>query len=74
MREDWQEALAELARCALVCALDEPDAEAAVDAYLESRATVSRRLTSVTASLTIEGTGDLPALMLAVRALRALAG
>ena len=46
----------------------------AVDAYLEERAALTRRLHAVTASLTIEGTGDLPALMLAVRALRALAG
>ena len=40
----------------------------------EQRAALTRRLHAVTASLTIEGTGDLPALMLAVRALRALAG
>ena len=53
-----------------------PEAPApdAVDAYLAERAALTRRLHAVTASLTIEGTGDLPALMLAVRALRALAG
>ena len=38
-----------------------------------ARAAQARRLAAVTASLTVEGTGDLPALMLAVRALRALA-
>jgi glutamate dehydrogenase len=73
VREDCLDALAELARCALVEADAQQDAAAAVDAYLEARAALSRRLTTVTASLTIEGTGDLPALMLAVRALRALA-
>jgi predicted dinucleotide-binding enzyme len=36
-------------------------------------AALGRRLAAVTASLTVEGTGDLPALMLAVRAVRALA-
>jgi glutamate dehydrogenase len=71
--EDCLDALAELARCALVNAPDGQDAAAAVDAYLEARAAQARRLRAVTASLTVEGTGDLPALMLAVRALRALA-
>ncbi|MET0817778.1 MAG: NAD-glutamate dehydrogenase domain-containing protein, partial [Solirubrobacteraceae bacterium] len=72
VREDCLDALAELARCALVEADD--DAAAAVDAYLDARAALGRRLATVTASLTVEGTGDLPALMLAVRAVRALAG
>jgi len=74
VREDCLEALAELARCALVEGDAGQDPAAIVDAYLDKRAALSRRLTAVTASLTVEGTGDLPALMLAVRALRALAG
>ena len=74
VREDCLEALAELARCALASAAEGQDAVAAVDAYLDARAALSRRLAAVTASLTVEGTGDLPALMLAVRAVRALAG
>jgi glutamate dehydrogenase len=74
IREDCLDALAELARCALKEADTGQDAAAAVEAYLESRTALSRRLTAVTASLTVEGTGDLPALMLAVRAVRALAG
>ena len=61
-------------RCALADAPAAADAGAAVDAYLEARAAQVRRLRAVTASLTVEGTGDLPALMLAVRAVRALAG
>ncbi|HYI19542.1 MAG TPA: NAD-glutamate dehydrogenase [Solirubrobacteraceae bacterium] len=73
VREDCLDALADLATCALEHFPDAP-APDAVDAYLESRAALTRRLHSVTASLTLEGTGDLPALMLAVRALRALAG
>ena len=73
MREDCLDALAELARCALAGTPGDHDAETAVDAYLEARAAQARRLHAVTASLTVEGTGDLPALMLAVRALRALA-
>jgi glutamate dehydrogenase len=73
VREDCLDALAELACCALEKAPEAPAADA-VDAYLAERAALTRRLHSVTASLTIEGTGDLPALMLAVRALRALAG
>ena len=73
VREDCLDALAELARCALLEAAEGQDPEAAVDAYLEARAALSRRLAAVTASLTVEGTGDLPALMLAVRAVRALA-
>ena len=74
VREDCLDALAELA-CLRARAgprgRPRPDA---VDAYLAERAALTRRLHAVTASLTIEGTGDLPALMLAVRALRALAG
>jgi glutamate dehydrogenase len=73
VREDCLDALAELARCALAEAAEGEDADHAVDAYLEARAAQARRLRAVTASLTVEGTGDLPALMLAVRALRALA-
>jgi glutamate dehydrogenase len=73
VREDCLEALAELARCALERAEEGQDAVAAVDAYLEARAAQSRRLAAVTGSLTVEGTGELPALMLAVRAVRALA-
>ncbi len=73
VREDCLDALAELACCALEKVPDAP-APDAVDAYLAERAALTRRLHAVTASLTIEGTGDLPALMLAVRALRALAG
>ena len=63
------------ARPAAPCveAAEGQDTDAAVDAYLEARAALSRRLAAVTASLTVEGTGDLPALMLAVRAVRALA-
>jgi hypothetical protein len=34
---------------------------------------LARRLGAVTAALTVDGAGDLPALMLAVRAVRALA-
>jgi glutamate dehydrogenase len=74
VREDCLDALAELARCALVEAADGADADAAVDAYLEARAALSRRLATVMASLSVEGTGDLGALMLAVRAVRSLAG
>ena len=74
VREDCLDALAELARCALVEADEGDDAATAVDAYLDARAALGRRLATVTASLTVEGTGDLPALMLAVRAVRALAG
>ena len=74
VREDCMDALAELARCALADAAEGQDAAAAVHAYLDARAALSRRLAAVTASLTVEGTGDLPALMLAVRAVRALAG
>jgi len=73
VREDCLEALAELARAALVHAAADEDAAAAVDTYLDARAAQSRRLAAVIASLTVEGTGDLPALMLAVRAVRALA-
>ena len=73
VREDCLDALAELARCALAEAEPGAEPEAAVEAYLEARAALSRRLAAVTASLTVEGTGDLPALMLAVRAVRALA-
>jgi glutamate dehydrogenase len=73
VREDCQDALAELARCALLEAAEGHEPAAAVDAYLDARAAQGRRLAAVTASLTVEGTGDLPALMLAVRAVRALA-
>jgi glutamate dehydrogenase len=73
VREDCLDALAELARCALIDAAEGDDPANAVDAFLDARAARSRRLAAVTASLTVEGTGDLPALMLAVRAVRALA-
>jgi glutamate dehydrogenase len=73
VREDCLGALAELARGALLEAADGLDPAAAVDAYLDARAAASRRLAAVTASLTVEGAADLPALMLAVRAVRALA-
>ena len=73
VREDCLDALAELARCALAGTSGHDDAATAVDAYLEAHAAQARRLRAVTASLTVEGTGELPALMLAVRALRALA-
>src|SRR5215218_2031049 len=73
VREDCLDALAELARCALLEAGEGDEPAAAVDSYLDARAALSRRLAAVTASLTVEGTGDLPALMLAVRAVRALA-
>ena len=73
VREDCLDALAELARCALVGAEPGQAAAEAVDAYLDARQALRRRFAAVTASLTVEGTGDLPALMLAVRALRALA-
>jgi glutamate dehydrogenase len=71
VREDCMDALAHLARCALGAAPDADPVEE-VDDFLGARATLNRRLHAVTASLTVEGTGDLPALMLAVRALRAL--
>jgi glutamate dehydrogenase len=73
VREDCLDALAELARCALLEEAEGQEPAAAVDAYLDARAALGRRLAAVTASLTVEGTGDLPALMLAVRAVRALA-
>ena len=73
VREDCLEAMAELARSALADAPRDAGATAAVDAYLDARASQSRRLAAVTSSLTVEGAGDLSALMLAVRALRALA-
>ena len=69
MREDCLDALAGLAPAPRSPARPgRTDAGAAVDAYLEARATQVKRLRAVTASLTVEGTGDLPALMLAVRA------
>ena len=74
VREDCLEALAALARAALESAGPAAPPDAAVDAYLAARETLVRRLAHVTHSLTVEGTGDLPGLMLAVRALRALAG
>jgi glutamate dehydrogenase len=73
VREDCLEALAALAHSALATAEEGQDAAEAVDGYLERHATQTRRLSAVTGSLTVEATGDLPALMLAVRALRALA-
>jgi glutamate dehydrogenase len=73
VREDCLEALAELAGGALADASPDTEAVAAADAFLEARAPLCRRFAAVTASLTVEDTGDLPALMLAVRALRALA-
>jgi glutamate dehydrogenase len=73
VREDCLEALAELARSALRHAGEDAVPIAAVDTYLDAHAAQRRRLGAVTASLTVEGAGDLPALMLAVRALRALA-
>jgi len=73
VREDCLAALAALARSALLEAPAGQEAPAAVEAYLDARAPRCRRLAAVTASLTVEGTGDLPALMLAVRAVRALA-
>jgi glutamate dehydrogenase len=74
VREDCLDALAELARSALEAAPADLPAERAVDAYLEARGTLVRRLAHVMQSLSVEGTEDLPGLMLAVRALRALAG
>jgi glutamate dehydrogenase len=74
VREDCLEALAELARCALTEADPAAGAEQAVEAYLGARAQHVRRLRHITHGLTVDGTGDLPGLMLAVRALRALAG
>ena len=59
VREDCLDALAELACCALEQVPEAPAPEA-VDAYLAERAALTRRLHAVTASLTIEGTGDLP--------------
>jgi glutamate dehydrogenase len=73
VREDCLEALAELARCALDGARPGDDPADAVASFLAAHASQARRLATVTGSLTVEGTGDLPALMLAVRALRALA-
>ncbi len=73
VREDCLDALAQLARSALTSGSAGAGPEEAVDAYLGERRSFSRRLAAVTASLSVEGTGDLPALMLAVRALRALA-
>ena len=75
MREDCLDALAELAPLrARRARRTGHDAAAAVDAYLEARAAQSAAARARSpASLTVEGTGDLPALMLAVRALRALA-
>ncbi len=73
VREDCLDALAELARCAFLEATEAQEPEAAVEAYLDARAAQSRRLAAVTASLSVESAGDLSALMLAVRAVRALA-
>ena len=73
MREDCLGALAALACAALLEAPAGQDVATAVESYLERRAARGRRLAAVTASLTVEGGGDLPALMLAVRAVRALA-
>src|SRR5262249_20701208 len=47
--------------------------EEAADAFVERRAVQVRRLASVTRSLRVDGSSDLPALMLAVRYLRSLA-
>jgi glutamate dehydrogenase len=73
VREDCLDALAALACAALNEAPAGEDVAAAVESYLELRGARSRRLAAVTASLTVDGGGDLPALMLAVRAVRALA-
>jgi glutamate dehydrogenase len=74
VREDCLEALADLARAALQHAGPGAPAAEAVDRYLEERGTLVRRLAHVTQALTVEGSRDLSGLMLAVRALRALAG
>jgi glutamate dehydrogenase len=74
VREDCLDALGELGEAALTEAGPDVEPAEAVDAYLDARAALSRRLDAVTGSLSVEGTGDLPALMLAVRAVRALAG
>ena len=74
VREDCLEALADLARAALQSADAGVPATEAVDRYLEERGTLVRRLAHVTQALTVEGSATWPDLMLAVRALRALAG
>jgi glutamate dehydrogenase len=74
VREDCASALADLARAALAGVDATVSAEAALDAHLAARAPLVRRLAQVTQSLAVEGGGDLAGLMLAVRALRALAG
>jgi glutamate dehydrogenase len=73
VREDCLGALADLARRALAEAEPGRDASAAVDAYLEARSSLTRRLGAVTTAISGDGAGDLAALMLAVRAVRALA-
>jgi glutamate dehydrogenase len=74
VREDVTEAWRVLAEAALedgATTIASP--EAAVDAYLDRRGALSRRLAAVTAVESIEGPRELSALLLAARALRALA-
>jgi glutamate dehydrogenase len=72
VRDDTWGAWSALVRAALDESQGAP-VEDAADAFVERRAVQVRRLGAVTRSLSVDGTSDLPALMLAVRHLRNLA-
>jgi NAD-specific glutamate dehydrogenase len=72
VRDDTWAAWSELVRRALEESKGAP-VEQAAQAFVEHRAVQVRRLAAVTRSLSVDGTSDLPALMLAVRHLRNLA-
>jgi glutamate dehydrogenase len=72
VRDDTWAAWSTLVRRALEESQGAPVEEAA-EAFVEHRAVQVRRLAAVTRSLSVDGTSDLPALMLAVRHLRNLA-
>jgi glutamate dehydrogenase len=73
LREDTLRALRELAEGALL-ARPGASVEEAVDAYLADREAQQRRFGTFIRSLGVEAAGELPALTLAVRHLRALVG
>jgi glutamate dehydrogenase len=72
VRDDTWAAWSKLVRRALEESPGAP-VEGAADAFVERRAVQVRRLGAITRSLSVDGTNDLPALMLAVRHLRSLA-
>jgi glutamate dehydrogenase len=72
VRDDTWAAWSKLVRRALEESQGAP-VEDAAEAFVERRAVQVRRLAAVTRSLSVDGSSDLPALMLAVRHLRNLA-